>query len=102
MRPMYIPVRSRICSSEESVLITVDGFRWQEVFAGAEWRLMNRPDGGVADTNRLQAAFWRETPMARREALLPFFWKVIAQQGQLYGNVNRSSVALLTNGKKFT
>lgn len=83
-------------------LITLDGLRWQEVFNGAEALLMNKTNGGVADTNRLAAAFWRSTVEERRAALLPFFWNGIGKHGQLYGNQNKGSVALLTNGRKFT
>src|SRR5438552_15881477 len=88
--------------TENIFLITVDGFRWQEVFGGAELLLMNKENGGVADTNRLRAAFLRDTAEARREALLPFFWKVIAQRGQIYGNANKGGAATVTNGKKFS
>ncbi|MBI3853233.1 MAG: AP protein [Verrucomicrobia bacterium] len=88
--------------TENVFLITVDGLRWQEVFGGAEALLMDNQNGGVADTNRLRQMFGRETPVERRAALLPFFWSVIAQQGQLHGNQNKGSTAVLTNGKKFT
>lgn len=87
--------------TENVFLITVDGLRWQEVFTGVEARLISR-DNQVWDTNRLRAQFWRETPEERREALMPFFWRVIARQGQLYGNANKGSVSMVTNGKKFT
>jgi len=30
--------------------------------------------------------YWDEAPQIRREKLLPFFWNVIAEKGQLYGN----------------
>jgi len=83
-------------------LIISDGFRWQELFNGAEAELMTRANGGVADTNALRTQFWRETPEARREALLPFFWSRIASQGQLFGNQNKASVVNVTNGKKFS
>src|SRR5437588_11333079 len=76
-------------------LIISDGFRWQEVFNGAEARLISKENGGVSDTNALRARFWRETPEARREALLPFFWKQIASHGQLFGNqTNVSEISL--------
>lgn len=84
------------------ILITVDGVRWQEVFRGAEQLLMNHTNGGVGNVDRLKAAFGRDTEETRREALLPFFWSTIARQGQLYGNTNKGSTALLTNGRKFT
>src|SRR6266705_575149 len=49
-------------------LIISDGFRWQEVFNGAEADLMTKENGGVEDTNALRSAFWRATPQERREA----------------------------------
>ena len=83
-------------------LIISDGFRWQEVFNGAEADLMTKEHGGVQDTNALRAQFWRPTPQERREALLPFFWTEIARRGQIFGNQNKGSVVTVTNGKKFS
>jgi len=83
-------------------LIISDGFRWQEVFSGAEAALMTKTNGGVKDTNALHKAFWRDTPEARREALLPFFWGEIARKGQLFGNQTKGSVVTVTNGRKFS
>ena len=40
------PNRSVSVSSPKVVLITIDGFRWQELFAGADESLMNRQWGG--------------------------------------------------------
>ena len=88
--------------TENVFLITIDGFRWQEVFGGAEALLLDKTNGGVADAGRLKQTFWRDTPEARRQALLPFFWSVISTQGQLYGNAQSGSVAKVTNGKNFT
>ena len=90
--------------TENLFLITVDGFRWQEVFTGAEELLMYKENGGMhaSVTNLLRTTFLRATPEARREALLPFFWNTIAKQGQIYGNKNKGSIATVTNGKKFT
>src|SRR3954447_2595043 len=53
-------------------LIITDGFRWQEVFNGAEENLMTQENGGVKDVEAFRAQFWRPTPESRREALLPF------------------------------
>ena len=83
-------------------LIISDGFRWQEVFQGAEQQLMDKTNGGVRTLPLLQKQFWRDTPEARREALLPFFWTEIAQKGQLFGNQEKGSVAKVTNGKNFS
>lgn len=84
------------------ILVTLDGLRWQELFAGAEALLMTKEAGGVTDTNQLRKDFWRETAEARRGALLPFFWRVIATQGQILGNVNKGSLAKVSNGLNFS
>ena len=83
-------------------LITTDGLRWQEVFTGAEELLLNRTNGGVSDVTALKNKFWRETPEARRQALLPFLWGEVAAKGQIYGNQARGSVAHIANDKKFS
>ena len=84
------------------VLIVTDGLRWQEVFSGAERALMSDKPGGVADTTALLRDFWRDDVAARRTALMPFFWRTIAREGQLIGNQQRGSVARLSNTFKFS
>jgi hypothetical protein len=84
------------------ILVTLDGLRWQELFSGAEAQLMSKEIGGVSDTNQLRKDFWRDTAEARREALMPFFWKVIAKQGQIFGNVNKGSIVKVSNGHNFS
>ena len=76
--------------------------RWQDVFRGADPALLNKPAGGVADVEAIRRDFWRETPEARREALMPFLWTVIARHGQLYGNADKASPAKVTNGMNFS
>ena len=83
------------------VLITTDGLRWQEVFGGADKLLLDK-EAGVSDPAALKQQFWRDTPGARREALLPFLWTVIAKQGQVYGNPGLGSVVRVTNGHNFS
>ncbi len=67
------------------VLITLDGFRWQELFGGAVDTLMNDLTF-VKDTAELQRLFGGSTPIERREKLLPWFWSEIGKKGQVYGN----------------
>jgi hypothetical protein len=66
-------------------IITTDGFRWQEVFTGADSSLIN-DENYTADTSLTKAMYWDASAARRREMLLPFFWNVIAKKGQLYGN----------------
>lgn len=66
-------------------IITTDGFRWQEVFNGADPALINDP-AFVDDTALIRQLYWDSSVTERRKKLMPFFWNVIARQGQLYGN----------------
>lgn len=84
--------------TENVILIHTDGLRWQEVFTGADKALLPKLDSGHALVKR----FWRETPEERREVLMPFFWNVIAKQGQLYGNKDKGSIVRLTNDQWFS
>ncbi len=84
------------------VLIVCDGLRWQEVFLGPDHALMDKKHGGVSGVAALRKDFWRESPAEGRQALMPFFWSVVAQQGQIFGNQTKGSVARVTNGLKFS
>ncbi|MGN7516147.1 MAG: phosphoglyceromutase [Allomuricauda sp.] len=83
------------------ILITLDGFRWQELFTGADSLLIGNKEY-VHDTEMLKEAFWRETPTERREALLPFFWNQVEKMGQIHGNRTLGSKVDLTNSMWFS
>ena len=68
-------------------VITLDGLRWQELFQGADSSLINDTNY-TTDTALLKHRFWDSSEEKRREKLMPFFWNVIAKQGQLFGNRN--------------
>lgn len=77
-------------------LIMLDGLRWQEVFTGADESLINK-DNGVTHIDETRAAYWRETPEARRAALMPFLWNTAIPLGRAYGNLLEGSDAHVTN-----
>lgn len=81
------------------ILVTTDGLRWQEVFGGADRALLNR-ESGVKDLLALEQAFDRPTPEARRKALMPFLWGVVAEKGQLFGD--DGDEVRVTNGRNFS
>ena len=83
------------------VLITLDGFRWQELFRGADSLLITNKDY-VGDTTALKSKFWRETSEERRSLLMPFFWNEISKIGQLHGNRDAGSKVNLTNTMWFS
>lgn len=64
------------------VLVTIDGLRWEEVFGGADARLLGRDPARRA----LRARYDRPTAEARRRALFPFLWDSLGRRGQLFGN----------------
>ena len=72
-------------TAENLFIITTDGFRWQEVFSGADAGLIANPRY-VEDTLLLKQLYWDSTADLRRKRLMPFFWNTIAREGQLHGN----------------
>ena len=88
--------------AENVVLVTIDGLRWQEVFSGADNELMNKDKGGVKDLLRARRLFWRGSPQARRELLMPFFWRKLVPAGQLFGSPEHDSQATVTNKHLFS
>ena len=88
--------------TENVFLVMTDGLRWQEVFRGADPELLNKENGAVDDVDALKKRFWRDTPEARREALLPFLWSTVQKEGQLWGNRDRGSNVVVSNGKNFS
>jgi hypothetical protein len=87
--------------AENSIVVTLDGFRWQEVFKGADPYLIN-DTRFVKDTGELKQAFWAATVEERRKKLLPFFWSVIAKEGQLHGNRDLGSKCNVLNPYNFS
>lgn len=71
--------------TENLVIVTLDGMRWQEVFKGAD-SLLIRDSNYTRDRKELQEKFWSPDIEERRRKLFPFFWNTISKEGQLYGN----------------
>ena len=83
------------------VLITLDGYRWQELFQGADPALIGNKDY-VHSPESLKQKYWKETAEERRETLMPFIWTEVVKMGQLHGNRNLGSKVNLTNGMRFS
>jgi Type I phosphodiesterase / nucleotide pyrophosphatase len=88
--------------TQHVIFVMTDGLRWQEVFDGAEASLMNKANGKVQNEAALKQSYWRDDVRARREALMPFVWQVMAKQGQIFGNREKGSDAYVTNGMFFS
>ena len=72
--------------TENIIVITTDGFRWQEVFDGMDKDIANDKRYHQNDSAKIFEKYWAEDGESRRKKLLPFFWNTIAAKGQLYGN----------------
>ncbi len=82
------------------VVVTLDGFRFQEMFGGADEAYFKRDAKGVIDPAAKKYA--GETAEARRALLMPFMWNVIAKQGQIFGDPAQQSRSHVTNGLWFS
>lgn len=70
--------------TENVIIVTLDGFRWREVFAGADRKILCNEK--YTKDSTVISDFNAATADERRKRLLPFLWNVVARQGQLYGN----------------
>ncbi|MGZ3850782.1 MAG: alkaline phosphatase family protein [Flavisolibacter sp.] len=76
----------RAQQTENLIIITTDGFRWQEVFKGMDGEIGRDPRFNQGDSAYLFANYWSNDEAERRKKLLPFLWSTIGTKGQLYGN----------------
>lgn len=82
-------------------IITIDGFRWQEVFTGADPQLVANP-GYVRDTALTRQLYWDSSANDRRKRLMPFFWTTVAGEGRIYGNRLRGNKMNVRNFYKIS
>lgn len=82
--------------TQNLVLVTIDGLRWQELFGGIDNNLLNNKKF-VKDKANIKAKFWHESKSIRRERLMPFFWQTIAKNGVVIGNRNIGSTMSVAN-----
>ena len=87
--------------TENVILVTWDGYRWQEFFGGPQKKILKvkkySPDAAM-----LRARFGDNDPIKSRAKLMPFMWNVVAKKGQIYGNKKLGNKVTLTNGYKFS
>jgi hypothetical protein len=82
--------------TDNLIIITLDGMRWQEVFGGVDTVLVNNKSF-TKDSTGIMKNFWSDDVAERRAKLFPFFWSTVARQGQLYGNRNYGNYANVLN-----
>lgn len=72
--------------TENIIIITTDGFRWQEVFGGMDKEIANDKSFNQGDSLKIFNKYWADDVTERRKKLLPFLWTTVAEKGQIYGN----------------
>ena len=71
--------------TENLIVVTMDGLRWQELFGGAvDSMIANTALTG--DSLRMVENYLAPTAGERRQKLMPFFWDSLAPRGAVYGN----------------
>jgi len=93
--------------TQNLVVVMLDGLRWEEVFRGADPKLINKkgPRFLGASRKRTELAkerYWHNDPIRRRQLLMPFLWRTFASQGQIFGNRDLGSDSHVKNHAKFS
>src|SRR5439155_2343987 len=91
--------------TENVVLVTLDGARWQEVFTGMDESLRRASIASGTDITTLPAykQFSGATPIERRERLMPFFWQtLLVNHGFIAGDRTAGSLVSVTNRHRFS
>lgn len=93
MRLLLVVILLLTCSliiaqdnDQKLVIITTDGYRWQELFKGMDSGIANIRKFNQGDSVDIYAKFWDKTEEGRRQKLMPFLWGTFAKEGQLFGN----------------
>jgi hypothetical protein len=94
--------RSHVRRTQNVLVVTLDGLRWQEVFAGYAEELNTKESGGVDRPEDLARRFDALTPEDRRAKLLPFLWGTMVRTGQILGDPTKESLVRVTNGLWFS
>ncbi len=86
---LLFKITGAVCQPAENIIIiTTDGFRWQEVFMGMDSAIANNKKFNQDDSAGIFKKYWAANPTERRKKLLPFLWSTIEKNGQIYGNRN--------------
>jgi len=88
--------------TQNLVLVTVDGLRWQEVFSGIDPELMQLKEAGMDEADALRDSLWADSAQERRRRLLPFLWDELVPNGVIFGNPERNSQVVLNNKHHFS
>ncbi len=82
-------VKQNAAKSSEApnlIIITTDGFRWQELFKGLDQTIAQQNKFNQGDSDFIQTKYGGASDQERRLKLMPFFWSKIVNEGMIFGN----------------
>lgn len=88
--------------TENIIIITTDGLRWQELFKGMDETLARDGRYNQEDSAGIIKAFGASSELEKRKKLMPFFWNTVVKKGQIYGNRALGSKVNVTNNYWFS
>lgn len=97
----YHSVFSQSHKTENLIIVTLDGMRWQEVFGGIDSQIVINKQY-TRDSASIVTSFGGTDRNQRREKLFPFLWNTVAVKGQLYGDRLNGSEVNNANRYKFS
>src|SRR5678816_724609 len=71
--------------TENLVIVTMEGMRWQEVFKGVDSAIIVNKNN-TSDSDHIVKTFWDGDINERRKKLFPFLWTTVVSEGALFGN----------------
>ena len=93
--------QAQVKQTDNIIIITLDGLRWQELFTGADSLLITSPEY-TRNIERLKTKYWEATPNGRRKKLFPFIWGTIDSLGQIHGNRKEGSKVNVMNEYRYS
>jgi len=100
---LWYPINSSRAQdgSENLILVTLDGVRWQEVFGGVDMDIIE-DERYTVDPDSLIQTYWREQRSERRRALFPFLSSLVEEKGTLIGDRDQESYIEVSNNRWFS
>jgi hypothetical protein len=84
-------------AAKNLVIVLMDGYRWQELFHGADSTIIFNNRYNHTDSAWTVTKYWDNSLEERRHKLMPFVWETIAANGQLYGDRDFGNLANVQN-----
>lgn len=72
--------------TDNIIIITTDGLRWQDLFKGMDSAIANNPQFNEGDSSYIYEHYWDANEEVRRKKLMPFTWSTIVDNGMVFGN----------------